>query len=333
MSYTTSEEFACEILKGNRLALSKAITLIESEKAEDRKTSSEIIQALIPHTGRAIRLGITGVPGAGKSTFIEALGCYLTESNHNVAVLAIDPSSSRSGGSILADKTRMEKLSVSPRAFIRPSPSSTHLGGVARKTREAMLLCEAAGFDVMIIETVGVGQSEIAAASMVDFFLVLMLPNAGDELQGIKKGLLECADAIAVNKADSNNREEALLARKIYESALHIITPASRNWTPPVLTCSALEGDGVGEIWQTVLNHHTLFGDSGELLKKRKDQDVNWMWSLLETSLKDYFYSLPSVKEVIDDAKDAVLEGTMTPARAAEQILNSIITFTPRQSF
>jgi len=280
---------------------------------------------LIPHTGKSIRLGITGVPGAGKSTFIEALGCYLVENGHKVAVLAIDPSSTISGGSILADKTRMEKLSVSPNAFIRPSPSSSHLGGVAQKTRETMLLCEAAGFDVIIVETMGVGQSEVAAYSMVDFFLVLMLPNAGDELQGIKKGVLELADAIVVNKADSKEMEKAFLAKKIYENAMHILSPISKNWTPPVLTCSALEKRGIDEIWETILKHKDIFTKSGELIKKRKEQEINWMWALLDVNLKNYIFSMPSVKKAITEAKHALHEGKITPDSAANQILDNII--------
>jgi LAO/AO transport system kinase len=325
MKYRTPEEFSEGILEGSRLALSKAITLIESERAEDRAIASVLLNAMMPHGGASIRLGITGVPGAGKSTFIEALGCLLAERGHKVAVLAIDPSSTISGGSILADKTRMEKLSTCASAFIRPSPSSSHLGGVARKTRETMILCEAAGFDVVFVETVGVGQSEIAAASMVDFFLVLMIPDAGDELQGIKKGVLEVADAIAVNKADLQNMDKALAAKKVYENALHIISPASKNWAPPVLTCSALEGTGISEIWDTVLKHHSIFTESGELVRKRREQDVNWMWSLLDCYLKDHIFSQPSVKHAIEEARAAVIEGAMTPDSAALQILKTII--------
>jgi len=321
MIYRTAGEFACEILKGKRLALSKAITVIESERPDDRKLAADILKRIIPHTGTAVRVGITGVPGVGKSTFIEALGCHLAAENHHVAVLAIDPSSSISGGSILADKTRMEKLAVSSHAFIRPSPTSSHLGGVARKTRETMLLCEAAGFDIVLVETVGVGQSEIAAASMVDFFLVLMLPNAGDELQGIKKGVLECADAVAINKADANDMEKALLAKKIYESALHVITPPSGSWTPPVLTCSALEGSGIDEIWRIIVRHNALFRESGELVKKRKEQEIKWMWSLLEAQVKDYVFSLPGVDQAIKDAQDSLIEGAITPDGAVERIL------------
>lgn len=325
MRYRTAEEYSEGILEGNRLALSKAITLIESERAGDRIIASALLNALIPHSGSSIRLGITGVPGSGKSTFVEVLGCHLADRGHKVAVLAIDPSSTISGGSILADKTRMEKLSTNASAFIRPSPSSSHLGGVARKTRETMILCEAAGFDVVFIETVGVGQSEIAAASMVDFFLVLMIPDAGDELQGIKKGVLEVADAIVVNKADIRNMEKALAARKVYENALHIISPTSKNWKPPVLTCSALEETGIDEIWDIVMKHHAIFAESGELVRKRREQDVNWMWSLLDSYLKDHIFSQPSVKRAIEDARSAVIEGAITPDSAAMLILNTIV--------
>lgn len=324
VKYKTAEEYANEILKGNRLALSRAITLIESTKAEHRKFSAEILNRLIPHTGKSVRLGITGVPGAGKSTFIEALGCYLAENGYKIAVLAIDPSSTVSGGSILADKTRMEKLSASPSAFIRPSPSSSHLGGVALKTKETMLLCEAAGFDVIIVETVGVGQSEVAAASMVDFFLVLMLPNAGDELQGIKKGVLELADAIAVNKADSDGDGKAQLAKKIYENAIRIFAPASKHWIPPVLTCSALEKRGIDKIWETVSRHREVFEKNGELAKKRKDQEINWMWSLLEDELKLYIFSIPAVKKAIKEAEQSLHNGKITPDSASKKILEVI---------
>lgn len=328
MKYTTSEEFASGILEGSRLALSRAITLVESEKAEDQKTASVLLNSVIPHTGNSIRIGITGVPGAGKSTFIEALGSYLTEKSLNVAVLAIDPSSLKSGGSILADKTRMEKLSVSPNAFIRPSPSSSYLGGVAKKTRETMLLCEAAGFEVILIETVGVGQSETQAASMVDFFLVLMIPDAGDELQGIKKGVLEFADTIVVNKADSQNMEKALIAKKVYQNALSIITPSSENWTVPVLTCSALEGTGIGEVWQTVLRHNEIVRKTGEFEKRRKEQEINWMWALLDTYLKKEIFSLPDVKQAIRSAKESLKNGNITADTAALQIMDTIMKST-----
>ncbi|HSO18397.1 MAG TPA: methylmalonyl Co-A mutase-associated GTPase MeaB, partial [Desulfosarcina sp.] len=262
------------VLDRNRLMLSRTITLIESTLSAHQEMARTIIDRLLPHTGNAIRLGITGVPGAGKSTFIESFGTHLTDRDHRVAVLAIDPSSTRSGGSILADKTRMEKLSVNEMAFIRPSPSSGTLGGVARKTRESMLVCEAAGFDVIIIETVGVGQSETTVASMVDFFLVLMIAGAGDELQGIKKGVLEVADAIVINKADGDNIRRAEMARKEYETALHLLMPASPHWSPPVMTCSAIEMKGIDGIWNTILDHREKMTAAGEIADKRKRQSL-----------------------------------------------------------
>ncbi|MFW5855182.1 MAG: methylmalonyl Co-A mutase-associated GTPase MeaB [Thermodesulfobacteriota bacterium] len=309
------------VLDRNRLILSRTITLIESGLAAHQELARSIIDRLLEHTGNAVRLGITGVPGAGKSTFIESFGTMLTQKGKRVAVLAVDPSSTRSGGSILADKTRMEKLSVNELAFIRPSPSSGTLGGVARKTRETMLVCEAAGFDVIIVETVGVGQSETTVASMVDFFLVLMIAGAGDELQGIKKGVLEVADAIAVNKADGDNLERAKRARKEYESALHLLTPASPNWSPPVLTCSALETTGIEEIWKTVLKHRQVMTDSGEMAEMRRRQAMEWMWFLVKEGLQDWFYNSPYVKERLPVLKKEVAEGRTAPTIAADQLL------------
>ena len=309
------------VLDRNRLMLSKTITLIESGLAAHQELARVIIDRLLPHTGRAVRLGITGVPGAGKSTFIESFGTMLTQKGKRVAVLAVDPSSTRSGGSILADKTRMEKLSVNEMAFIRPSPSSGTLGGVARKTRETMLVCEAAGYDVIIVETVGVGQSETTVASMVDFFLVLMIAGAGDELQGIKKGVLEVADAIAVNKADRDNIDRAKLARKEYESALQLLTPGSPNWSPPVLTCSALENTGIEEIWKTVLQHRQVMTDSGEMAGMRRRQAMEWMWFLVKEGLEDWFYNSPYVKERLPVLKKEVAEGRTAPTLAADQLL------------
>ena len=309
------------VRKRDRRLLSKTITLIESARPDHKQLARQIVDELLPHTGRAIRLGITGVPGVGKSTFIESLGMSLVGNGHRVAVLAVDPSSSRSGGSVMADKTRMERLAVEDRAFIRPSPSGGTLGGVARKTRETMLVCEAAGFDVIIVETVGVGQSETTVASMVDFFLVLMLAGAGDELQGIKRGVLELADAIAINKADGDNIENARQAAKVYTTSLQMLQPASPNWDPPVLICSALEMTGIAEIWQTVLKFHKQFADSGELAHKRQKQALDWMWSMVEDELKRRFYDNPDIKKRLDQITRAVAGGETAPTIAADKLL------------
>ncbi len=310
------------VVAGDRLVLARTITLIESSLAGHQALARTIIDSLLPRTGKAVRLGITGVPGAGKSTFIESFGTVLTEMGLRVAVLAIDPSSGRSGGSILGDKTRMEKLAVNDRAFIRPSPSSGTLGGVAGKTRETMLVCEAAGFDVIIIETVGVGQSETTVASMVDFFLVLMIAGAGDELQGIKKGVLEVADAIVINKADRDNVGKAELARKEYQAALHLLMPYSPNWTVPVLTCSALEKVGIEEIWQTVEEHRRALTDSGEFYQKRKDQARQWFGFLLDEGLKDWFYNSAKVKKTIPDLLGEIEQEHTSPTVAAARLLS-----------
>jgi LAO/AO transport system kinase len=310
------------VLNGDRRLIAKTITLIESSLPAHQRLAQTIIDLLLPYAGKAIRLGITGVPGVGKSTFIESLGTMLVKKGHRVAVLAVDPSSKRSGGSVLADKTRMEKLAVEQRAFIRPSPSGGTLGGVARKTRETMILCEAAGFDVIIVETVGVGQSETAVASMVDFFLVLMIAGAGDELQGIKKGILELADAVAVNKADGDNTERAEFARKQYETALHFLAPSSPNWTPPVLTCSALGMIDIDVIWENVIKHHTIFTKTGELKANRKKQAVDWMWSLVKEGLNDRFYQNLEVKKILPETIREVENGTIASTIAASRLLN-----------
>ncbi len=309
------------VMDRNRLMLARTITLVESTLHSHQDMARTIISELLPHTGKAVRLGITGVPGAGKSTFIESFGTMLTEQGYRVAVLAIDPSSTRSGGSILGDKTRMEKLAVNEMAFIRPSPSGGSLGGVARKTRETMLVCEAAGFDVIIVETVGVGQSETTVASMVDFFLVLQISGAGDELQGIKKGVLEVADAIAINKADGDNVIRAGLAKKQYETALHLMTPASPNWSPPVLTCSALERTGLEEIWKTVLGHKKIMMASGELEAKRRDQALSWMWFLVKEGLEQWFCMSPEVREFLPKIQKDVEAGRKAATRAADELL------------
>ena len=305
----------------NRRMLAKTITLVESSLPAHREMAATILDRLFPHTGKALRLGITGVPGVGKSTFIENLGMLLVREGLRVAVLAVDPSSTRSGGSIMADKTRMEKLALEEKAFIRPSPTEGTLGGVARKTREALLICEAAGFDVVIVETVGVGQSETRVASMVDFFLVLMLAGAGDELQGIKKGILELADAIVINKADGDNIEKARLAKKAYENALSLLTPSSPSWTPPVLTCSALALTGIEAVWDTVLAHREKLTATGELDQKRRNQAHDWMWALVEEGLKARFYSNREINAQVPKIKQAVESGAITPAAAANDLL------------
>jgi LAO/AO transport system kinase len=309
------------VLEGNRLILARTITLIESTLPSHHEMAQIIVDRLLPHTGKAVRIGLTGVPGAGKSTYIESFGTMLTQLGHKVAVLAIDPSSSRSGGSILGDKTRMEKLSVDNNAFIRPSPSGGTLGGVSRKTRESMLVCEAAGFDVIIIETVGVGQSETTVASMVDFFQVLMIAGAGDELQGIKKGVLEVADVIVINKADGDNVTHAEVAQKEYQAALHMLMPGSSNWSPLVLTCSALEHTGIDKIWETILDHRTRLTESGEMASKRKKQSLDWMRFLIDDGLRNWFHNEPKVQELLPSLISDLEGEQLSPTSAADQLL------------
>ncbi|MCK9909179.1 methylmalonyl Co-A mutase-associated GTPase MeaB [Microbacteriaceae bacterium K1510] len=311
---------AAGIRAGDRATLARAITLIESKRADHRAQAHQLVQQLLPATGKAIRLGITGAPGAGKSTTIDALGTYLTEHGHKVAVLAVDPSSSRTGGSILGDKTRMARLAIDPKAFIRPSPSSGTLGGVAAKTRETMLLCEAAGYDVVLVETVGVGQSETAVADMTDFFLVLMVAGAGDELQGIKKGIVELADMIAVNKADGDNVQRAQAAASDYRGALNILTPRSATWSPPVVTYSALTGDGIPPLWAQIERHKTLMEAAGELAEKRREQQVKWMWTMLEERLTARLRSDPAIRAKVRHAEAQVAAGALAPTLAVEEI-------------
>lgn len=308
------------IRAGDRATLARAITLIESKRGDHRKTAHHLVQELLPLTGRAVRLGITGAPGVGKSTTIDVLGTYLTGKGHKVAVLAVDPSSTRTGGSILGDKTRMAQLAIDPHAFVRPSPSSGTLGGVAAKTRETMLVCEAAGYDVVMVETVGIGQSETAVADMTDFFLVLMLPGAGDELQGLKKGIVELADMIAVNKADGDNIERARRAAADYRAALNILTPQSSTWSPPVITYSALTQNGIDELWAQVLAHKKKMTGSGELETRRREQQVKWMWTMLEERLTARLRSDASVRAKLRQAETQVAAGKLAPTLAVEEI-------------
>ena len=305
---------------GQRAALARAITLVESRRADHQAAGRELVQALLPHTGHAIRVGITGSPGVGKSTTNDALGMYLIERGHKVAVLAVDPSSARTGGSILGDKTRMARLSAAEQAFIRPSPASGTLGGVAAKTREGMLLCEAAGFDVILVETVGIGQSETAVCDMTDFFLALMLPGGGDELQGIKKGLVELADMIAINKADGDNLKRANVTAADYRGALHLLAPRSEHWHPPVVTYSALSGTGVAELWQQVINHRKAMTASGEFAQRRRYQQVKWMWSMLEQRIMARLRADAAIRGKVKRLENEVADGHIAPALAAEQL-------------
>ena len=313
-------DMARRIRAGERATLARAITLIESRRADHQRNAQALVQELLPQTGTAIRVGITGSPGVGKSTTIDALGMELIGRGHKVAVLAVDPSSARTGGSILGDKTRMSRLAVEPNAFIRPSPSAGTLGGVAARTREAMLLCEAAGFDVVLVETVGIGQSETAVSDMTDFFLALMLPGAGDELQGIKKGLVELADMIAINKADGDNVARANAAAAEYRAALHILAPRSEHWHPPVTTYSAMTGAGIGDLWQKVLDHRTAMIASGDFARRRREQQVKWMWAIFEGRLHAQLRAEPSVRARVKEIEAAVAAGRLSPAVAAERL-------------
>jgi LAO/AO transport system kinase len=283
-----------------------------------------LVQGLLPSTGQAVRVGITGAPGVGKSTTVDALGTFLTGQGHKVAVLAVDPSSARTGGSILADKTRMARLAADDNAFIRPSPSAGTLGGVAAKTRETMLLCEAAGFDVILVETVGIGQSETAVADMTDFFLALMLPGAGDELQGLKKGLVELADMIAVNKADGDNLARAKAAAAEYRAALHILAPRSPDWSPPVVTYSALTGDGIAELWAQVMAHRAKLTATGALAALRREQQVKWMWTMLDEVWRARIAAEPKLKAKLPQIEAAVAAGSLTPARAVDELVAAL---------
>ncbi len=317
----SAEMFIEGVLMGNRTILSQAITLIESSLDSHQKTAQNIIEKCLPYAGNSVRIGITGVPGVGKSTFIESFGTYLTSLGKKLAVLAIDPSSERSGGSIMGDKTRMELLSSDANAFIRPSPSGGTLGGVARKTRESIILCEAAGFDTIFIETVGVGQSETAVHSMVDFFLLLMLAGAGDELQGIKRGIMEMADMIAINKADGNNIEKANLARNEYNNALHLFPPSPSGWIPTVLTCSAQKNEGIAEIWETIEHYMKHCSGNNYFTQRRNEQSKYWMYETLNEQLKRQFYSDPEIQRMTSDLEKQVLDNRISSFVAATELI------------
>ncbi len=321
-----SAAWAEAVRRGDRRALARAITHLESTRADQAARGQALLESLVPYTGAAERVGITGPPGVGKSTFIEALGVQLIEQGHRVAVLAVDPSSPVTGGSILGDKTRMERLALHEAAFIRPSPSGGSLGGVAHRTRETMLLCEAAGFDVVLVETVGIGQSEVSVASMVDFFLVLVQPGAGDELQGIKKGVLELADALLVTKADGDQAAAAERARGAHLQALGLLRAQSPHWKPPVLTASAVSGTGIGEVWQAVVGHREALEASGERQARRREQARAWMWSLLEEGLEEAFRRHPAVAARIDRAERDVESSKTTPAAAARRLLDAFLS-------
>ena len=308
---------------GDRAALARAITLVESTRTDHRGQSQELLLALMPDAGRAMHVGITGVPGVGKSTTIEALGMYLIGLGHRVAVLAVDPSSTRTGGSILGDKTRMARLAVHPDAYIRPSPTSGTLGGVAKATRETIVLLEAAGFDVILVETVGVGQSEVAVSNMVDTFVFLTLARTGDQLQGIKKGVLELADVVVVNKADGRHAIEAKAAARELAAAIRLIYPRETMWRPPVLTLSALEGDGLPELWDTVLKHRDVLTAAGAFDARRRAQQVDWTWSMVRDTVLDRVLTHPAVRRMRAEIERQVLDGELTPALAAQQILDA----------
>ena len=318
-------ELAEQIVAGDRRALARAITTVESTRPDHREEAAALLTEVLPHTGGAIRIGVSGAPGSGKSTFIEAFGLHLVEHGHRVAVLAVDPSSTRTGGSILGDKTRMGELTRSDSAFVRPSPTAGTLGGVARRTREAMLLCEAAGFDVVMVETVGVGQSEVAVAGMVDMFAVVVAPGAGDELQGIKRGIIELADVVVVNKNDGELAPAAKTTATDYSSALRLLRSKTQTCTPRVVLVSALEGTGIDELWSTVEEFRSTLGATGELDRRRAEQARDWMWSEVSESLMDALRSDERVAELADRLEAAVTAGELAPAAAARQILAAFL--------
>jgi LAO/AO transport system kinase len=316
------DKLAAAVRSRDRAALPRAITLVESTRPDHREEAQRLLLELMPEAGTGLHVGITGVPGVGKSTTVEALGMYLIERGHRVAVLAVDPSSTRTGGSILGDKTRMPRLAAHVDAYIRPSPTSGTLGGVAKATRETIVLLEAAGFDVILVETVGVGQSEVAVANMVDTFVFLTLARTGDQLQGIKKGVLELADIVVVNKADGEHLREARSAARELSGVIRLIYPRETLWRPPVLTMSALEGTGLGELWETVERHRQVLADAGEFEARRRAQQVDWTWQMVRDTVLDRVLSNPAVRKARAEVERKVLAGELTPAMAAQQILN-----------
>jgi LAO/AO transport system kinase len=319
----SAEPYVRGVLDGSRADIARAITLVESTRPDHRRVAQQVLTELLPNAGKAVRVGITGVPGVGKSTFIDAFGTMLTGLGHRVAVLAVDPSSSRTGGSILGDKTRMQRLAADPAAYIRPSPSSGTLGGVTRATRESIVIMEAAGYDVVLVETVGVGQSETAVAGMVDTFLLLALARTGDQLQGIKKGVLEMADVIAVNKADGPHEKDARAAARELASALRLLRDPSAAWRPPVLTCSAQENMGLDEIWERIQRHREVLESTGDLERRRRDQQVGWTWNLVHDQLLDRLRENPAVRAIAPALEQQVRDGSITATLAADQILDA----------
>ena len=318
-----ASEYIDGVLKGDRVILSRAITVVESNLASDKLLAKDIIQAILPHAGKSIRIGITGVPGVGKSTFIETFGKILIELGHTVAILSIDPSSQRSKGSILGDKTRMEELSNNPKAYIRPSASGETLGGVANKTGETMLLCEASGYDVILIETVGVGQSETAVHGMTDFFLLLMLSGAGDELQGIKKGIMEMADMLVINKADGDNIRQSEMAKLQYANALHIFPKSASGWEPIVSTASAIKNIGISEVWERIEEFKDLVVENGYFQKNRKEQQIEWMYNNIHEELKQLFYGSKEIKDQLKLLENDIVSSKISPVKAAEKMIGA----------